>query len=174
MTPIVEHQCTRLNRKRNLVGIKDFYFFAAHNTIIMNNTLWSKKSSIYHDSKRIVRFSDVSFRFYTCQLGDNPACSVGPPISLSWTYVTDSSISVDEFEKTKKHPRKLDELIIPSFTRIKILRGNGYSLEEILNTVSEIRKQRSYFSLRKRLMRFFINLRTYIPFSIRAVKTGDR
>ena len=118
----------------------------------------------YQDCIRNVCFSDVSFRFYTCQLGDNPTCSVGPPISLSWTYITDISISVDKFEKTKKHPRKLDELIIPAFTRIKMLRRNGYSLQEILNTVSEIRKQRSYFSIRKRLKRLFINLRKFIAF----------
>jgi len=141
------------------------------NTSLRQNNF---QEQCYQDCKRNVRFSDVSVRFYACQLGDNPTCSVGPPISLSWTYVSDISISVDEFEKTKRHTRKLDELIIPAFTRIKMLRRNGYSLQEILNTVSEIRKQRSYFSTRKRLMRFFINLRTYIPFSMRTIKTGDR
>ena len=85
-------------------------------SLLTRNNFQKQRSN---DCKRSVRFSDVSFRFYTCQLGDNPTCSVGPPISLSWTYVTDISISVDIFEKTKKHPRKLNELIFPAFTRIK-------------------------------------------------------
>ena len=163
-----------LNSKSMNINIFDDILKIPHDTTPSIGSLSVATSSLLRQNnfqkqrsnacKRSVRFSDVSFRFYTCQLGDNPTCSVGPPISLSWTYITDISISVDKFEKTKKHPRKLDELIIPAFTRIKMLRRNGYSLQEILNTVSEIQKQRSYFSIRKRLKRLFINLRTYIPF----------
>lgn len=81
------------------------------------------------------------------QLGDNPSCSSGPPITMGWNYSQKEEISLDdvadknEFYVGTKPPRR----IIDPFDRYGMLRNAGYSRQEIeskINDVCKARKQR--------------------------------
>ena len=55
-------------------------------------------------SKRRVNFDAIMIREYDRTLGDNPATTHGPPLTLDWEYEDVASIKVDEYE-AQRAPR---------------------------------------------------------------------
>ena len=89
-------------------------------------------------------------------MGDNPSCSRGPPISISWDYNDIGSIDLQEFEEMRPTRRYHGELIIPLSIRKEILLSSGYSPLQITNlveTVNNCKLQRAK-SARSRSVRF--------------------
>jgi hypothetical protein len=48
-----------------------------------------------------VQFSTVEIRAYTITIGDHPCCTIGCPITLDWDYLSDDTISIDDYEQQK-------------------------------------------------------------------------
>lgn len=92
-------------------------------------------SSTYRSSKPSkVKFDKVIIREYGITAGDNPCCSFGAPISLSWEY--DDSIheviSVDEFEAYRVHERYGRPMRLNVHTRHTMLLNWDVPKEEII------------------------------------------
>jgi len=79
-----------------------------------------------------LRFGIIEVREYTQCLGDNPACSTGPPIQLSWEYQVAERHSVDDFERMRQPERRGDvSLRIPNPYRQYLLLKLGYTPAEL-------------------------------------------
>ena len=73
---------------------------------------------------RSVSFGKITIREYDVTVGDNPACSVGVPISLGWKYNPHHEIyPVEVYEKYRSGQRcdDSDELKLHEFVRLRIL-----------------------------------------------------
>jgi len=95
-----------------------------------------------------IRFSTIEVREFNCTLGDNPACSRGPPISLDWDYaVSESILSLDEYEAKRNPRRPRRELCMSTSTRRKIVSCQlGYTKQEVEmveSSIKRIQKNRS-------------------------------
>merc|ERR1712194_404091 len=71
-------------------------------------------------------------------MGDNPACSTGPPISLGWSYHDEKRVEVGEYEEEKFQRQNKKDFRLPSSIRKKILQTLGYSKKEINFAIYEI------------------------------------
>lgn len=90
---------------------------------------------------RHVQFDSIKIRRYQVILGDNPEVSVGPPISLGWTFSSIAPINVDAYEehRSSKNRRQGNELVLPAFMRRQILLRNNLSTSaEIADRVKEV------------------------------------
>ena len=102
-------------------------------------------------AKRSVSFGTISVREYARILGDNPSASAGPPISLSWDYISFPPQKVDSYESlfsSDDRRTKLQMLMHPN-TRRKMLRDakgygedgvGGYSNVEMKRVELEIQR----------------------------------
>eukprot|EP00814_Leptocylindrus_danicus_P018274 CAMPEP_0116013702 /NCGR_PEP_ID=MMETSP0321-20121206/5872_1 /TAXON_ID=163516 /ORGANISM="Leptocylindrus danicus var. danicus, Strain B650" /LENGTH=166 /DNA_ID=CAMNT_0003483279 /DNA_START=376 /DNA_END=876 /DNA_ORIENTATION=+ len=89
-------------------------------------------------SKKSVSFSTVQVRVHEFDLGDNPSCSSGPPLTLTWKYFLEFSSCIDKFEKGRElvgTGRKREEMVMSRYFREEIVRNRGYSRIE-MNKVS--------------------------------------
>ena len=96
------------------------------------------------DSKKSVSFSCVDVREYDVTLGDNPACSAGPPISLGWEYKNEIRQDLRAFEAKRYIARrkKKKELRLSSNMRKRLLKELGFSSDQIhFATLRSIRTQ---------------------------------
>eukprot|EP00592_Proboscia_alata_P023828 CAMPEP_0194408714 /NCGR_PEP_ID=MMETSP0176-20130528/6486_1 /TAXON_ID=216777 /ORGANISM="Proboscia alata, Strain PI-D3" /LENGTH=157 /DNA_ID=CAMNT_0039208873 /DNA_START=68 /DNA_END=541 /DNA_ORIENTATION=+ len=84
--------------------------------------------------KKTVSFSEVYIQEYFFILGDNPACSGGPPSTISWDYRSYLPISVDEYESSLRRRRKRSkrDFKLSSRERLAILLRSGHSLNQIM------------------------------------------
>mmetsp|Transcript_15905 Transcript_15905/g.22427 ORF Transcript_15905/g.22427 Transcript_15905/m.22427 type:complete len:337 (-) Transcript_15905:87-1097(-) len=98
-----------------------------------------------------VRFHQITIREYERILGDNPAVSSGPPISLGWRYNQDNEVSVDidDYESAREQQdsrRNREELKLDESERAELLEFEwGYSFGEIRKAqfaAREIRRNR--------------------------------
>jgi len=94
-----------------------------------------------------IRFSTIEVREFNCTLGDNPACSRGPPISLDWDYTVGEWISLDEYEAKRNPRRTRRELFMSTSTRRRIVSCElGYTKQEVEmveSSIKRIQKSRS-------------------------------
>jgi hypothetical protein len=82
--------------------------------------------------ERAVSFGEVHMRSYEQTLGDNPSVSYGPPISLDWRFLELPSLSLEQFEATKKAPRKPREMVLNYYNRKHLLSWKfGFSEDEL-------------------------------------------
>lgn len=89
------------------------------------------KSTPQHKARN-VSFSEIHIREYDVCVGDNPSCSIGPPISLDWTYRNTTVISVDDHEANRPDVKvKLKDMFIPSFMRYAIFKKQGYTMSQL-------------------------------------------
>ena len=107
----------------------------------------SKKNSCgtLPSRKKFVRFSDVTLREYPMVVGDNPAVSSGPPVTIDWNYMSEVVISVDQHQSVNRNPRRQQDMILPSYVRKMILIENGaldIELEEAEDEAIAIKLQR--------------------------------
>lgn len=106
---------------------------------------WSTKKSI--NKRRQVSFSFVEFHLHEILLGDNPAVSNGPPLTLSWKAVESYKLHLDKYEASKALPsRDRHQMILPKCVREDWLKAAGYSRSEQVRAsraVRAIQSQRS-------------------------------
>jgi len=86
--------------------------------------------------KRQVSFNTLQIREYKVGLSDNPSCSFGPPVGLSWDYEEEEEIPLDSYEADRE-PRRGVEPISYGDRRI-LLKQGGYSKKEVKAAVQEV------------------------------------
>jgi hypothetical protein len=93
-----------------------------------------------------VGFRNVTVRKYSYILGDNPACSCGPSLSISWEHHQEEFYSVDDFEYRRDdlYTRELIDLALSAKTRLNIVRNVGYTNDEIKAAITEIHTIRAH------------------------------
>ena len=89
--------------------------------------------------RRSVHFSTVEVRYYKRILGDNPACSMGPPISIDWEYFKEPVISIDQYEVERNSPKSSIHFALTPSIRRNILQCQwGYTNSEMDKAIEEI------------------------------------
>jgi hypothetical protein len=118
-----------------------------------------KTSSSSRSLNRNVSFTNLSIREYNVELGDNPSCSCGVPISLGWDYEEQEALPLDSVEDpdttamgsySSRRRRKTHELILSYNDRRRLLKSAGYSkaeLQECLQTVQKVKHERGMTEL---------------------------
>ena len=95
--------------------------------------------------KRAVSFNQVEVREYARCLGNNPATTHGPPVSIDWQYERKSSLPVDlyEEERPSQERRTISQLQMPSTVREAMLRQHtDCTKQDIAKAVQQTRKAR--------------------------------
>jgi len=87
-----------------------------------------------------VHFGTVGIRQYERCLGDNPACSVGAPVSIGWKYRCLTPVSVDQYEESaNSREEDTSSWTLSSEKRELMLLSLGYSLRELTNARFQIK-----------------------------------
>lgn len=100
-------------------------------------TITIETSSNNSKENKRVSFSDITIREHFsipgCNPG-NPLVTKGPPIELSWDYMNQNTLNLDDYEEGRIL-RDSTKLRIPSEDRIQLLLKNGYRWNEILKCI---------------------------------------
>jgi len=90
-------------------------------------------------NKKSVQFSTVTVRLHPIILGDNPAVSCGPPLSIDWQFTSTYTKAVDVFETTKpaKRRRRPGVYSLTLNRRTAILQSLGYTEKEMSDATAE-------------------------------------
>mmetsp|Transcript_42201 Transcript_42201/g.128032 ORF Transcript_42201/g.128032 Transcript_42201/m.128032 type:complete len:304 (-) Transcript_42201:74-985(-) len=92
-----------------------------------------------HQKPKTVAFSTVQVREYSICLGDNPACTSGPPLSVSWDYCQPRcEKDVTEYEKRRGPRLRGHQLKLPPEARRVILQRLGESDESMERVAEEL------------------------------------
>ena len=87
-----------------------------------------------------VSFNQIEIREYARCMGDNPATTHGPPLSIDWDYNVAGTYAVDEYEDTRPPRRVSQEFCVPRAIREDILLTHtDVSKKEMKKAVAEIR-----------------------------------
>lgn len=101
-------------------------------------------------ARRRTLFTTITIRDYDQCLGECPATQEGAPIALSWKYREQKSMSIDEYEDTRKPRRQGDELVLGAMERRKMLLSAGSSILQIMSAEHAVAlKNGNAFSRRK-------------------------
>jgi hypothetical protein len=92
------------------------------------------------EKKKSVSWDTVEFQVHEIVLGDNPATSTGPPLSIGWKIVGIDSLPIDSYEEYRALRRCRSELIVPSAVRQRMLMEAGYSRAELDTLQGRLRK----------------------------------
>jgi len=93
------------------------------------HSTWGSSSQV----PKNVEWDKIHIREYARTVGDNPSCSSGPPLSISWEYNKETIVlTIDEYESERPPRRSQYEMVLPRDVRFTMLR------EEWLVTQSEI------------------------------------
>lgn len=69
-----------------------------------------------------IQFRNIEIREYARTIGDNPSCSSGPPISISWEYLPAKVLPLEVYEGGRPPRRSNIEMILPRDLRQRMLR----------------------------------------------------
>lgn len=91
-----------------------------------------------------VGFGSVTVRGYQQTMGDNPAVSYGPPISLDWEYEQEDPVDLDLFESERVFARRnMRQMVLSYYRRKAILtRDYGFTEEELVNAKKDADKRK--------------------------------
>ena len=113
---------------------------------------WAEKQT----NRKRVRFSSVQIRRYQMVLGDNPYCSIGPPVSLGWEYDTLPDMDVLKYDRMRQSQRRtnINHLALSSNQRNDLLDRLGVSEEErrlVEKEVNRVQRHRAMDSVWKEI-----------------------
>lgn len=106
---------------------------------LRRSSLNSDICSTDSESSFSVSFDTVEVREYPIILGDNPAVSEGPPLTIDWDYDNVDEFGLDEYETTRPPRRGTVEMNIPANIRVDCLKRCGFSTKEIFKRVKEVK-----------------------------------
>ena len=115
-----------------------------------------------NNNKR-VSFSTVQIREYRHQIGDNPTCTSGVPLTLDWHYTTVlHNAALDDYDNEQRAAarRHRQEMVLPASVRDALLLDNGISLREIRATRAALAAERTQ---RNRKLRYLQNNHSRVP-----------
>lgn len=84
------------------------------------------------EPRRTVKFTSLEIREYPICIGDNPAVTMGVPITIDWAHDGKLICTVEEYEEHRPAPRSMAQLRMPSRHRDDLLRRIGYSRRDIM------------------------------------------
>jgi hypothetical protein len=91
-------------------------------------------------SSKQVSFGDLTVRRYPYELGDNPYCGSGAPLTIGWKAMDSTVRNLELHEYTqsgnRRHGKK--QLTLSVQRRAQILLQAGYTIEEIANATMEV------------------------------------
>lgn len=79
------------------------------------------KSSNSNAAKKTVSWDTIQINTHEVVLGDNPAVSVGPPLSIGWARWHSESLSIDAYEEHRPERRRSEGLRVPRSERERLL-----------------------------------------------------
>ncbi|KAL3933965.1 MAG: hypothetical protein SGBAC_010176 [Bacillariaceae sp.] len=82
----------------------------------------SEPMDIGRPSNKGITFGTIGIREYARTLGDNPSCSSGPPVSISWEYKALKDTTVESFEESRPSRRSQMEMVLPRKLRSEMLK----------------------------------------------------
>merc|ERR1712232_675180 len=87
------------------------FFITMHNIMCDVSTTTNTKVNLQQERnkpthKKSVSFDQIHVREYIIDLGDNPSCSKGPPLSITWEYEDMGTIDLAEFEEMRPSRRQ--------------------------------------------------------------------
>jgi hypothetical protein len=86
-----------------------------------------------------VTFKTVEFHIHALILGDNPAVSVGPPLSIGWEAVASVILDLDAYETARPPRQDSSDLVVPRAMRVDWLREEGCARSEMARVENEIK-----------------------------------
>ena len=124
----------------------DLVFLDADSSVRKGCLKKADTSKTEKKEKKSVSWDTFEIYSHEIILGDNPAVSSGPPVSIDWEAFDQQTLSIDDYEKHRANPRVRNEMILPRMVREDLLRNAGYSrgeLKEVSEEIAVIRRQRS-------------------------------
>lgn len=108
-----------------------------------DNTVNTSSTSASSRSNCQVCFEAVQIRHYAMDLGDNPSCTIGAPVTLGWEFEQEDEQDIDvyEFERRTQPRRTLRQLLLNYYQRQAILKRVGYSDEELRQAERKVYRQ---------------------------------
>lgn len=106
----------------------------------------SAQSQSQEHSDRSVGFESLQIHEFERELGDNPAVTAGPPLTIKWEATKNTTMKVDEFEEQHPPRRSTVVLKVPTSMREQWLREEGVGSTEFqvaAKEAAEIRKSRA-------------------------------
>jgi hypothetical protein len=102
----------------------------------------TKPSSSSNTLKRNVSFGSMKIREFSVALSDNPCCSYGPPIGLSWDFHEKEEVPLDTYEASRQGNRRQGHSLLLSFyeRHFLLIKQGGYSKKEIKETMWEVER----------------------------------
>ena len=96
-----------------------------------------KQQHHHHQQNSLVTFGTVELRQYKQCLGNNPACSDGPPVELDWKYDTIGTFPLDHFENAREPLRvsSTSSLRLPRTYRQCLLLKQGYTVQDLAQAI---------------------------------------
>ena len=91
-----------------------------------------------------VSFHNLQIREYKIELGDNPSCRFGPPVTIGWDYNVVDEILLDDMMPDGDEEKK-ERKLLDVHKRYDMVRDAGFSDADIMKTVKDvsmIRKKR--------------------------------
>ncbi|KAG7361554.1 hypothetical protein IV203_036655 [Nitzschia inconspicua] len=101
-----------------------------------------KPSSSNNSLKRNVSFGSAKIREFNVAISDNPCCSYGPPIGLSWEYQEREEVPLETYEASREGNRRQGHSLLLSFyeRHFMLIKQGGYSKTEIKETMKEVER----------------------------------
>lgn len=91
-----------------------------------------------NNNNKNVSFGNITIHQHPLQLGDNPACSSGAPLTIGWNAESTHTRCLEVYEVIRGPRRHGRQLAIPLQDRARILLQAGYSLDEIGSATLEV------------------------------------
>lgn len=102
---------------------------------VCDNDSSSSSNNKKKNMKRSVSFDSVKIREYSRCLGNNPAVTHGPPLSLDWDYIEAGVYDLDEYEMSRPPRRMTHQMLVPGMVREEIILSQTDSTRNQINRV---------------------------------------
>mmetsp|Transcript_1742 Transcript_1742/g.2126 ORF Transcript_1742/g.2126 Transcript_1742/m.2126 type:complete len:222 (-) Transcript_1742:46-711(-) len=86
-----------------------------------------------------VTFTTLEIREFPIILGDNPALSQGPPITIGWQFMRAHKLDLEKYEKHRPTRRTYAQMNIPMELRFDLLQRCGERTKDVMNRIKEVK-----------------------------------